>query len=105
MDASMQVSGIESGTIDSALETIYYKEETVKPWYVTVPRAAGDIPIILGAFSPFLDDMALYERLSARLELVNFHASLVSIYAPDKEYHTEEDNITTNLITDVTDDE
>ena len=84
MDASMQVSGIESGTIDSALETIYYKEETVKPWYVTVPRTAGDIPIILGAFSPLLDNMALYERLSARLELGKFHASIGYTYAPDK---------------------
>ena len=49
--------------------------------------------------------MAMYEWLSTRLELVNFHALIGSTYAPEKEYFIEEDTLTTNLSTDVTDDE
>ena len=58
--------------------------------------------ILLGAVSPLLDDMAIYKRISVRLKLGNFHASIGSTYTPDKEYIIEEDTFATDPITDVT---
>ena len=78
---------------------------TVKPFYGTVSCAADDILRILGAVSPLLDDMALYERLSSRLGLINFHELIGSTYYPDKEYLKEEDILATEPSIDVTNDE
>ena len=89
MAAFVQVSSIESRAIDRVLETIDDEGEIVKPCFHTVPRAADEISSILGAVSPLLDDMALYERLSARLELGSFQALIGSTNATGKEYLVE----------------
>ena len=64
MAASVQVSGIDTRATNSALETSDYKGDTVKPCYRTVLCAADEISSILGAVSPLLDNMDLYEHLS-----------------------------------------
>ena len=105
MSASVQVSGIESRTINRALETSDYKEDKVKTYYGNASCAADEVLSIIGAVSPLLDNMALYEHLSARLELGNLHALLGSTYAPDKDYLIEEIILATNPSTDVTNDD
>jgi hypothetical protein len=105
MAASVQISSIESRAIDRALESDA-DEEMVKPCFDTVPSDADEIYSLLGAVSPIYDDMALYERLSARLDLGKFQASIGSTDAPGNEYLIDdyEDNAT-NPSTDVSDDE
>jgi hypothetical protein len=100
MAASVQISSMESKAIDRALATSAYDEEIVKPCYGTVPRAADEISSVLGAVSPIYDDMALYEGLSARLELGNFKAAIGSTYAPDKEYLVDDATADTDPSTD-----
>ena len=105
MAASVQLSGIESRDINRDLETSDYEEETVNPCYGNLHRAADKILTILGAVSPLIDDMVLYKQLSVSLVFGNFHASIGSTYSPDKEYLMDEDTLSTNPNTDVTDDE
>jgi hypothetical protein len=108
MAASVQVSSIESRAIDRALETSDDEREILKPCFHITPRAADEISSVLGTVSPLLDDIALYERLSARLELGNFQASIGSTNATGKEYLVEtvedDDSLATNPSTDVSDD-
>ena len=85
MADSVQVSGLESRSINIVLETSDFEEEIVNQLYLTFPRAADEIFIILGSVSPLLYNMALYKQLSARLKLGNFHVSIGSAYALDKE--------------------
>jgi hypothetical protein len=63
----------------------------VKPRYDTVPRAADEISSVLVSVSPILDDMTLYQRLSARSELGKFQATIGSTDAPGNEYIKEDD--------------
>ena len=100
MAASVQISSMESKAIDRALETSAHDEEIVRPCYGTVPRAADEISSVLGAVSPIYDDMALYEGLSARLELGNFKAAIGSTYAPAKEYLVDDATADTDPSTD-----
>ena len=107
MAASVQVSSIESRAIDRALRTSDDEGEMLKPCFHTIPRAADEISGVLGAMSPILNDMALYERLSARLELGNFQASIGSTNATGKEYLVktveDDDTLATDPSTDVSD--
>jgi hypothetical protein len=108
MAASVQVSSIESRAIDRALETSDDKREILKPCFHIIPRAADEISSVLGTVSPLLDDIALYERLSARLELGNFQASIGSTNATGKEYLVEtvedDDSLATDPSTDISED-
>jgi hypothetical protein len=104
MAASVQVSSIESRAIDRVLDHNDDEEETGKPCLAPVPRAADKIASVLGSISPLLDDTALYQRLSARLELGNFQASIGSTNAPGKEYlinDEDDDTVATDPSTDI----
>ena len=85
MDASVKLSGIESRAIYCYLYTGDYKDDKVNPCYGTVPHTADEILSILGAVSLLIDNMDLYEQLSARSEFGNFHVLIGYIYAPYKE--------------------
>jgi hypothetical protein len=80
----------------------------LKPCFHIIPRAADEISSVLGTVSPLLDDIALYKRLSARLELGNFQASIGSTNSTGKEYLVEtvqdDDSLATNPSTDISDD-
>jgi hypothetical protein len=106
MAASVQVSSQETREIDCVLETSYDEEEIVKPCYGTIPRAADQIFSVLAAVSPLLDNVALYNRLSERLELGNYITSIGSTNATGKEYLVDDDDTqATDLSTDVSDDD
>jgi hypothetical protein len=106
MAASVQVSSIQSRAIDLVLDSCYDDEETVERIYKTVPRAADQISSVLGAVSPLLDDVALYNRMSARLDLGNYQATIGSTNATGKDYLIDDDRtIGTEPSTDVSDDE
>jgi hypothetical protein len=103
MSSSIQVSSIESRAIDCALETSQDEEGPVRPRYDTVPRAADEISSVLVPISPILDDMVLYQRLSARSELGKFQASIGSTDDPGNDYIIEDD--TTGPSTNKSDDD
>jgi hypothetical protein len=106
MAASVQVSSIESRAIDLVLHSCYDDEETVERIYKTVPRAADQISSVLGAVSPLLDDVGLYNRMSVRLDLGNYQATIGSTNATGKDYLIDDDRtIGTEPSTDVSDDE
>jgi hypothetical protein len=106
MAASVQVSSLETREIDRVVETSYDEEEIVKPCYGTIPRAADQISSVLAAVSPLLNDVALYNRLSERLELENYITSIGSTNATGKEYLVDDDDTqATDLSTDVSDDD
>jgi hypothetical protein len=104
MASSIQVSSIEAcRAIDRALETSENEEGPVKPRYDTVPRAADEISSVLVPVSPILDDMVLYQQLSARSELGKFQTSIGSTDAPGNDYIIEDD--ATKPSTDKSDDD
>ncbi len=104
MTASAVVSSIESKTVDRVFETEDVLEEKVVPRYHPIPRGADEISSVLAGISPILDDVALYECLSARLELGKFKASIGSTDAPSSEYLVQDDDTAaTDLSTDESD--
>ena len=94
MTISAAISSIESRTIDRVLDGTTVSEEEVATRYKPIPRAADEISSVLAGISPTLDDMALYERLSARSDIGKFKASIGSTDAPSKEYLVEDDYTT-----------
>jgi hypothetical protein len=79
MAASIQISSVESKTIDSVLtRSDATAEEMVHPCWKPIPQAANEVSSVLTSMSPLLDDQVLYERLLARSDLGKFQASIGS---------------------------
>ena len=101
MKVSAVISSIETRTIDHVLDDFNILEEQVAPCYQPIPHAADEISSVLASILPLLDDMALYERLSARSEMGKFKASIGSTDAPSKEYTVgDNDTVATGPSTD-----
>ena len=92
MSVSAVISSIESRTINRVLEVEDVLEEKVAPMYQPIPRGADEIASVFAGVSPILDDVTLYERLSARSELGKFTASIGSTDAPNSAYLVTDDD-------------
>jgi hypothetical protein len=90
--SSTTISSIESRTIDHVLEDTNVLEEQVTRCYQPIPHAADEISSVMAGISPILDELSMYERLSARSEMGKFKASIGSTDAPCKEYLVEDDD-------------
>eukprot|EP00980_Cylindrotheca_fusiformis_P014395 scaffold3830_cov85-Cylindrotheca_fusiformis.AAC.7 len=90
--SSLQVSSVESSEIDRILSSDGGKDsDRIERCYQSIPGAADQVSSVLQGISPTLDDVALYERLSARSEIGAFATSIGSTNATEDPYLFDED--------------
>ena len=96
MAASVQISSVESAMIDRVINTsAVSEEETLKPEFGSIPKAADEVSSMLADVSPIYHDLSLYKGLSERVELGKFKASIGSTDAPMRKYLVDNETAST----------
>ena len=75
--ASVQISSVENGIIDSVLQRSHAaSEEKLRPCWQHIPREHDKVLSVLAAVLPILNDQTLYELMQGRANLGRFQMSI-----------------------------
>lgn len=92
LSASVQVSSIESKTIDTVLverSELENKGKRPEPCYQHVPAEADQVSSVLAEVSPLLNDRVLYDRMKVQSDIGMFKTAIGSTNATDNKFLVE----------------